>query len=356
MIELTFAVKQQNKLQLEAHLLAISDPSNLAQYGHWLGNDEVHALLAPRAADLAAVQAHLRSHGVAAAQLVYPTPNADLIVATVSVTTAEALLPGARYATMRHNATGTLVVRCTDSGYSLPADVAAAVDFVAPTVRLPSLRGATAGMTRSDNHSRTAPRALVNNPKTLKELYSVGTVTGTGSGRNKAAVTAFLEQYYQEASLQEFYNLFCKAGVPCGMDGKASAVDTKGDAGDHKGSGTESMLDIEYITALGAGISTEFWGFSGRSPDNSKNEVELVSRLHLVPLAPPPPSRHDRFLLSPRVTGIFFQQRARTNSAHSRSWWLPPRLVLFDAHKPHPAGCLPRTAAISQVAVARVKH
>mmetsp|Transcript_16734 Transcript_16734/g.20114 ORF Transcript_16734/g.20114 Transcript_16734/m.20114 type:complete len:288 (-) Transcript_16734:273-1136(-) len=35
------------------------------------------------------------------------------------------------------------------------------------------------------------------------------------------------------------------------------------------------MLDIEYITALGAGIETEFWGFSGRSPDNKQDEPFL---------------------------------------------------------------------------------
>jgi tripeptidyl-peptidase-1 len=31
-------------------------------------------------------------------------------------------------------------------------------------------------------------------------------------------------------------------------------------------------LDIEYITGVGGGIETEFWGFGGRSPDDSDNE------------------------------------------------------------------------------------
>ena len=29
------------------------------------------------------------------------------------------------------------------------------------------------------------------------------------------------------------------------------------------------MLDIEYINALGAGVDTEFWGFSGNNPTRS---------------------------------------------------------------------------------------
>ena len=35
------------------------------------------------------------------------------------------------------------------------------------------------------------------------------------------------------------------------------------------------MLDAEYMTALGANISSEFWGFSGKAPDNPANEPFL---------------------------------------------------------------------------------
>jgi len=35
------------------------------------------------------------------------------------------------------------------------------------------------------------------------------------------------------------------------------------------------MLDAEYITALGANVSSEFWGFKGRAPDNPQNEPFL---------------------------------------------------------------------------------
>ncbi len=37
----------------------------------------------------------------------------------------------------------------------------------------------------------------------------------------------------------------------------------------------ESMLDAEYMTALGLNISTEFWGFKGRAPHNPQNEPFL---------------------------------------------------------------------------------
>ena len=35
------------------------------------------------------------------------------------------------------------------------------------------------------------------------------------------------------------------------------------------------MLDIEYITAMGAGVKTEFWGFSGNNPYSKQNEPFL---------------------------------------------------------------------------------
>ena len=35
---------------------------------------------------------------------------------------------------------------------------------------------------------------------------------------------------------------------------------------------TEALLDIEYINGLGAGIHTEFWGFSGNNPYDKQQE------------------------------------------------------------------------------------
>merc|ERR1719215_2604248 len=36
------------------------------------------------------------------------------------------------------------------------------------------------------------------------------------------------------------------------------------------------MLDIETITGISGNVESEFWGFSGRSPDNSENEPFLT--------------------------------------------------------------------------------
>ena len=39
--------------------------------------------------------------------------------------------------------------------------------------------------------------------------------------------------------------------------------------------GIEASLDVEYMTTLGAGVSTEFWSFVGRMPDAPVNEPFL---------------------------------------------------------------------------------
>lgn len=267
-MELSFAIRQQNLDKLEETLLEVSDPSNAERYGKWLSQSETHDLVAPLKSDIENVVQFLVDGGVSESDITMATPNGDVINAVVSISVAEQLL-NAEYDHFLHRS-GQSVHRCTRTGYSLPARVAASVDFVAPTIRLPNIRAS-----KQQKHNSTTPKEFLNNPKTLKELYNVDAVTGSLKSGNKMAVTAFLEQYYQPASLQEFYNMFCAKATPnpvtCGMSNKVSVV-TKGDAGAHPGSGTESMLDIEYITALGANIPSEFWGFSGRSPDNKNNE------------------------------------------------------------------------------------
>ena len=57
------------------------------------------------------------------------------------------------------------------------------------------------------------------------------------------------------------------AGITCG-DGLPKLV---GDATSGT-PGVESMLDIETITGVAGNIETEFWGYSGKSPDNPDNE------------------------------------------------------------------------------------
>jgi tripeptidyl-peptidase-1 len=61
--------------------------------------------------------------------------------------------------------------------------------------------------------------------------------------------------------------MFCK-GITCG---KGNPL-VKGDGSLGIGAGIESMLDIESITGVAGNVEAEFWGYNGKSPDNSANE------------------------------------------------------------------------------------
>eukprot|EP00928_Gymnodinium_smaydae_P041914 TRINITY_DN28301_c0_g1_i1.p1 TRINITY_DN28301_c0_g1~~TRINITY_DN28301_c0_g1_i1.p1 ORF type:complete len:594 (+),score=97.96 TRINITY_DN28301_c0_g1_i1:150-1784(+) len=256
-IEITFAVKQQNLQKLHDELMRVSDPDS-PSYGDHLTNEEVNALTAPRREHHAAVMDFLSAHGLAGKNA---TPNGDQIVVVVSAALAETLL-SAKYMQFHHRETGATVDR-TVSGYALPATVAEAVDFVAPTTHIPAIRRPAR---HAGNHSNGFS---VNTPATLRQLYNIGTQGGKAAG-NKQAVTAFLEQFYSEQALKDFWTKYC-TDFACGK-GLPKLV---GDATSGDPPGTESMLDIEYLTGVGGNIESEFWGFSGRDSGNPQNEPFL---------------------------------------------------------------------------------
>jgi tripeptidyl-peptidase-1 len=255
-LELVFAVKQQNVESLVDEVLAVSSPDS-PRYGKHLSNQEVHDLVAPAQSDINAVLTFLESHGLQGRKV---TPNGDMVAANVPVRLAETML-STKYEVLHHESTN-LTLHRTPSGYSLPGRLAAAVDFVSPTVHVSS--------DRQPLKAELGDTSNQNVPKALRELYSMqnddsSEVIGKAD-KNKMAVTAFLKQYYKEADLQSFWSKYC-SGITCGDDLPKLVGDaTTGSAG------VESMLDIDTITGMVGGIEAEFWGYAGSSPDNPENE------------------------------------------------------------------------------------
>jgi tripeptidyl-peptidase-1 len=255
LLELTFAVKQANTVQLTAALMTAADPDS-PSYGEWLSNEAVHALVKPARESTDAVRSFLVEHGLAAD---CATPNCDFITSSVTVVQAEALL-GAEYQAFEH--TSGHVVHRTPS-YRLPAEVAAHVDFVSPTVQLSAVRARP----MAPEQLAAGDGAGGNTPDSLRKLYNATGVTGAASKKTKQAVTAFLKQLYSASDIAKFYKKLWPSG-------SAAAVKQVGDAKPGRG-GIESMLDIEYSTAMGGAVATEFWGFTGTAPDNKENEPFL---------------------------------------------------------------------------------
>ena len=266
-LELQFAVKQQRLDELHSLLMAVSDPDS-PSYGKHASNAKIHELIAPRAADLATVRSFLDGHQITS------SASGDFLTTVMTVAEAERLLD-ARYEEIEHAASGVRVHRCVRSNYKVPANVAAAIDFIAPTSHVPGVRTTKAHgemeAEEEEPHGRSlfGPSGGKNNvPSTLRKLYSIGDDVVGMAPKNKMAVTAFLGQKYEKKALMKYYTTYCEPkGLTCG-DGDPKLV---GDA--TSGSpGVESMLDIEASTGVAGNVSAEFWGFGGKSPDNPKNE------------------------------------------------------------------------------------
>lgn len=216
-------------------------------------------MTAPSSGNIETVVSFIESFG---ADAVPRTPNSDVITATVPIRIAEAML-ATEYHTFRHSETAFALTRCLH--YTLPSLVAEAVSFVGPTMHFPHQHRGPKNMLSEEK----AKQVVMNSPDNLRTLYSVGDTMGGVAENNKQAVTAFLGQYYQASDLMAFWEEQFPAG-------NATPISLVGDATTGSPAGIESMLDIEYMPALGALNPTEFWGFSGSSPLSSVDEPFLA--------------------------------------------------------------------------------
>lgn len=228
----------------------MSSPKSV-NYGKQWSLDEINQLTAPTQDNVDTVISFLTEHDVSEWEFV-----SGFLRATVSVETAEKMLD-TQYKEYVHKTDGHKVLRCSD--YSLPEHVASVIDFVSPTVNFPANFKPTV---QTDASAAT----YQNTPTSLRELYGVNT-TGSYNIKARQAVTAFLEETYQESDLQSFYKTYFPSlyGTPLYRV-----------IGPNPGPGTtEASLDVDYMSPMGAGVPTEFWSFAGRAPDNAENEPFL---------------------------------------------------------------------------------
>jgi len=267
-LKMTIAIKQRNLDKLERTLMAVSDPQS-GNYGQHLTHEEIQQLVTPRPDSISMVVEWLTDHGITSWS---SSSNNDFIQFVTSVATAEKLLE-AEYHSFKHTKFDVTVIRTFN--YSIPNKIKYAIDFISPTVRLPTLRSSpTPTMSYPPTIDMSAEKddQLGANPTSLRKLYAVGTVEGNSS-TNRQAVTAFLEQYYRPSDLQKFYE---------GYYTIAKGRTVQKVIGPNKNfAGIEASLDIEYITALGGNVPTQFWSFAGRAPDNPENEP-FLDFLYLV--------------------------------------------------------------------------
>ncbi|XP_009881540.1 PREDICTED: tripeptidyl-peptidase 1, partial [Charadrius vociferus] len=257
---------------------AVSDPHS-PRYGKYLSLEQVRDLVQPSPATLMAVLKWLQGHGVENCRSV---TTLDFLECHMPASTAERLLPGAEF--HRYVKGQRSVVR-SPLPYTVPEELAEHVDFVGGLHRFPAERKVVSrSWARKEAESRQhyGERAAFHlgvTPSIIRKRYNM---TGGDIGllpNNSQACAQFLEQYFHQADLAEFMQLFGSSF------GHRSQVDhVVGHQGKGK-AGLEASLDVEYIMSTGANIST--WVFSNAGRHESQEPflawLLLLSNMSALP-------------------------------------------------------------------------
>ncbi|NXU23487.1 TPP1 peptidase, partial [Thalassarche chlororhynchos] len=277
-VELTFALRQRGMGRLARLVDAVSDPRS-PRYGQYLTLEQVRDLVQPSLATLMGVLKWLQGHGVENCRSV---TTLDFLECHMPASTAEHLLPGAEF--HRYVKGQRSVVR-SPLPYTVPKELAEHIDFVGGLHRFPAERKVVSRVwakKEMESRQRYGGRAAFHlgvTPSIIRKRYNM---TGGDIGllpNNSQACAQFLEQYFHQADLAEFMQLFGSSF------GHRSQVDqVVGHQGKGK-AGLEASLDVEYIMSTGANIST--WVFSNAGRHESQEPflawLLLLSNMSSLP-------------------------------------------------------------------------
>jgi len=254
--ELMIFIKQSNVELLESHLYAVSDPRS-PRYGQHFTFEQVNELVAPKDEAVNAVMNWLSDHGINITDSLEFSPSYDMALVRIECSVVESLL-GTTYNYYKHDATGHTTVRTPR--YTVPSNVAAHIDFIGPTIRLPNVVVHKA-------RPISAPEAEVT-PTFLRNLYKVGTAKATNAN-SSVALCGFLAQYVAPTDLQAFYKKF---------DPQSSGRTLKYYGPNKQNNpGVEASLDVQFGSSLAWGVpNVWFWSTAGQQPGNPGNEPFLV--------------------------------------------------------------------------------
>ncbi|KAI0299096.1 tripeptidyl peptidase A [Multifurca ochricompacta] len=225
-IPLRIALPQHRFLELEQHLVEISDPFH-ERYGDHLSKEEVEALIAPHATSVDAVHEWLTGHGIQqescdrssaaiGSLCMYPLHRRKICLARWNrILTFEFRL-------WKHTQDGDVLIRTTE--YSLPAHLDDHVELIQPTTAFHRAKGQrtslhfsptpAAALSPSSDAMITVPGSGVTVNATcnatitvscLKQLYNADRYIPRATTKNTIGITGYLEQFANFEDLQKFY-------------------------------------------------------------------------------------------------------------------------------------------------------
>ena len=251
----------QNIDKLESKIKSVSTPGSKT-YGEYLDIDEVNALFAPSAKSESQVKSWLQSAGVETIE-----SDGSLVTFTTTIATANKLLD-TEFKVYTDGASEKL--RTTE--YSIPDDLAEAVDFVSPTTYFGGLKPFAAvpraGMASMESKRQLKSSCFVGikfavtpnttqhfnllSPACLKELYNIGNYTVDKSAGSTIAFGSFLNQSASYSDLAKFekefkipsQNFSIRALINGGVNTQSPLTEMDG----------EANLDVQNIIGLVDGL------------------------------------------------------------------------------------------------------
>ncbi|KAK3280880.1 hypothetical protein CYMTET_11302 [Cymbomonas tetramitiformis] len=239
----------EGRAQLEETFWAVSNPQN-PRYGQYLTQDQLTDIIKAPAEALVTVVDWLKSEGVTNFQV---SANLDAVNVILPAPKAEKLFD-TTFFEFKHSTANQTILR-TGKPYTLPTFVANVVDLVADIIRFPAIpsvkiveeEGVGAWPSDCGSHCKSGWTT----PGVLTQRYKLGAAPSTVTSGSTFATAEFQGQLYTEKILNDFAS---DCNLPNGVKVDHQIGPDSGSFVCNLGACTESLLDIEYIKAVGGAI------------------------------------------------------------------------------------------------------
>ncbi|WPH01391.1 Hypothetical protein R9X50_00423600 [Acrodontium crateriforme] len=256
-LNMHIALKEQNMDKLQQRLMEVSTPGH-DSYGKHMTKEEVDAMTAPAASDVAAVEEWLASHGVQAGKVAN-----GMMPVTLTTSQAEKML-GTKYGIYYHAEKDQYTLRTTK--YSLPKSVHSSIDMVQPTTLFSDMNmysdraQATMAFNNPVSDATNLGCTLGVTPSCLQSLYNI---KYKPTSNTAIGITGYLGEIASKSDLSTFLKQYTK--VPSSATFSVQLVN----GGSNTGSGTtEANLDTQYVMGLSYPIKNIFYETAGEPPFN----------------------------------------------------------------------------------------
>lgn len=259
----TVALTPGDQAGLDARMLNTS-----LHGGEWLSEAELAKFLRPKDEHVAAVKAHLTTHGVNESDI-STSKLGDALRVKSTIAAANAAW-NTTLSTYAHATEGHKIVRAS-GGYTIPDGILhEAIQNVHPFTSFPNVRGShpvapARDVAVADSDAKSAKcNASAVTPQCLKHHYGAANFTPKPQkGENDVLVFGFLGQYASQKDLTKFMKKY--SDYP---DYSIDIINAGNSTNDPSNPGSEAMLDVCMVGGLAAPLNSQFLSFGAAGVEN----------------------------------------------------------------------------------------